>query len=449
MSLSVMVGHGAGEWLAAGLDLAVRAALVLLCSFTIHVLLGRRRILGRASLWNACLVGLLVLPVATSSLPRVRVYGLGWIGRQLARIEERARAFDHAATGDRPIGRDQFNPARLHDSGHGQPEDSALANRLDSGAGGLRETQGADPRGFASSGLTPNSPSAATNSDLADPWRRHLERDWANVLVLFYLAVGAFLLTRFAFALIAVRRLRRSSCAHRTRKRVGQAPEHWRDWLEVNRPVTLGVSAHVTVPIAAGWLAPVILLPNPLERSNDRRLIDAVLLHELCHIKRGDYMWNIVHKTVSIVYWPHPLVWPLGRVIRRLREEACDELCIGALDGPADYRAALLAAAAGVLSGLQRPGVELGMAMARSTRLGSASPGSSAAAERLVACRRAGAVDPGSRALYAARGFPGVDRRKTIDRSGRFPGSHRTDQRPTGRQAGRRSPPSHPQRRLI
>ncbi len=145
---------------------------------------------------------------------------------------------------------------------------------------------------------------------------------------------------------------------------------HWRSWLEIDRAVLLGVSDQMAVPIAAGWLAPSILLPESLEHCEDGRFVDAVLLHELCHIKRGDYLWGLMHKIVSIVYWPHPLVWPLGRFIRRLREEACDDLCVGALSGPADYRAALLRVAEGLLIGRRPQGLELGMAMAQSTRLG-------------------------------------------------------------------------------
>src|SRR5262249_53537676 len=144
-----------------------------------------------------------------------------------------------------------------------------------------------------------------------------------------------------------------------------------RAWLGIARPVALGRSDHVAVPVAIGWLQPSVLLPRSLAGTSDPRLVDAVLLHELCHIRRGDYAWNIVGKLAQVAYWPQPLIWLAGPLIRGVRERACDELCVHALGGAQGYRAALVEIAAGLVGPRPVRGLAmgLGLAMARSPRL--------------------------------------------------------------------------------
>jgi len=120
------------------------------------------------------------------------------------------------------------------------------------------------------------------------------------------------------------------------------------------------------VPIVVGWLNPAIVLPEALAGAADRDLIDAVLLHELAHIKRGDFLWNVVRRFVQAFYWPHPLVRPLGRVLGAVREQACDDFCVHVLGGPDGYHDSLVEVAAGLV---RRPEPALGMAMALSSAL--------------------------------------------------------------------------------
>ena len=117
------------------------------------------------------------------------------------------------------------------------------------------------------------------------------------------------------------------------------------------------------MPVAIGARRPAVVLPEGLDPSR----ADAVLLHELAHIRRGDYAWNLARAVVQVVYWPHPLAWLAGRWLAAAREGACDDLCVHALGGPATYRAALLDVADGLA---RRPGPALGLAMARTSRLG-------------------------------------------------------------------------------
>ena len=83
--------------------------------------------------------------------------------------------------------------------------------------------------------------------------------------------------------------------------------------LGISRSVVIVKSPAISIPMAIGWLSPVIVIPGRLVQSASAKLIDMVLLHELAHVRRADFAWNLLHKLVRIVYWPHPLFWPVGR----------------------------------------------------------------------------------------------------------------------------------------
>ncbi len=73
--------------------------------------------------------------------------------------------------------------------------------------------------------------------------------------------------------------------------------------------------------------------------------IEAVLAHELSHIRRCDYLANLVQSAVEIMLFYHPVVWWLGRNIRDIREECCDEEAARICPSRADYARALMALA--------------------------------------------------------------------------------------------------------
>ena len=121
------------------------------------------------------------------------------------------------------------------------------------------------------------------------------------------------------------------------------------------------------MPVVVGWLRPMILLPDPPDSGDPAEHVEAILLHELAHVRRGDYAWNLLLRVIEAAYWPHPLVWLLGRAVVESRERACDAFCVHQMGGTSDYREALLAMAEGMI---HRPGPALGLAMAGRSRLG-------------------------------------------------------------------------------
>ena len=139
---------------------------------------------------------------------------------------------------------------------------------------------------------------------------------------------------------LAARRLRRTGvcCAsdpwpdrlHRLRAR-----------LRLSRPVTLLESCFAEVPVVIGHLRPVILLPLGVLANLPPDQIEAILLHELAHIRRFDYLVNLVQTAVEGLLFYHPAIWWISRVIRAERENCCDDLVVATSGDAHAYAVAL------------------------------------------------------------------------------------------------------------
>jgi len=98
--------------------------------------------------------------------------------------------------------------------------------------------------------------------------------------------------------------------------------------LAVKRAVQLMESALVQVPTIVGWLRPVILLPAIALTGLSTEQLEALLAHELAHIKRFDYLVNILQTVVEILGFYHLAVWWVSHKIRVERENCCDDLAV-------------------------------------------------------------------------------------------------------------------------
>jgi beta-lactamase regulating signal transducer with metallopeptidase domain len=123
------------------------------------------------------------------------------------------------------------------------------------------------------------------------------------------------------------------------------------DWLEaasaarrrlhLQRSIRLVQSEEVVVPMTWGALRPTILLPATAD-SWDAGLRRDVLLHELAHVKRQDYLIQNVVRAACALYWFNPLVWLAAAEIRQQRERACDDEVLRAGSPPSEYATHLL-----------------------------------------------------------------------------------------------------------
>ena len=112
--------------------------------------------------------------------------------------------------------------------------------------------------------------------------------------------------------------------------------------LRMGRKVVLRVSDEVISPMAMGiWRAAIILPVSALMQLSSEQL-EAVLAHELAHIRRWDYLYNLLQTTVECLLFFHPAVWWVSRCTRDLREACCDEVAARSCEDPVIYAEALL-----------------------------------------------------------------------------------------------------------
>ena len=113
--------------------------------------------------------------------------------------------------------------------------------------------------------------------------------------------------------------------------------------VRVSRPVTLLESCLAEVPVVVGYVRPVILMPVGLVTGLPVSQIESILLHELAHIRRHDYLVNLLQTVVEGLVFYHPAVWWISGVIRAERENCCDDLVVATQGDAFAYAAALTA----------------------------------------------------------------------------------------------------------
>jgi uncharacterized protein (TIGR03435 family) len=111
--------------------------------------------------------------------------------------------------------------------------------------------------------------------------------------------------------------------------------------LGVSTPVRLYTSAIVQVPTVIGWVRPYVLLPVTTITGLSESQLRAILAHELAHIRRYDYLVNLLQTAVETVLFYHPAVWWVGRQMRIEREHCCDDVAVAVSGNPFEYAEAL------------------------------------------------------------------------------------------------------------
>jgi beta-lactamase regulating signal transducer with metallopeptidase domain len=317
----------AGETVNAPTALALKvmagASILVLLACLVHAALGRRRALIRSGLWNAVLLALILQPACALGLPRLRIACL-------------------------PV-RGAIGEARLP---------AGLGSGVERVDGPRAGAMGAPGSRLAAIGPAAEPPSAAATGIPLVPG-----------LVLWCYVLGtSILFIRLIASLGGVARLKRAS-ANVDDPEWSDRLAYWRSRLGIARPVRLLRSATVRIPMVLGWVRPAIIVPL-VEEEPDRlpqSRIDAVLLHELAHLRRGDDLWNLLQQLVRVVYWPNPLIWLMDGIIADVREQACDDLCVRWLGSAKRYRTALIAAAMRLVERPSSSAAVPALAMARAS----------------------------------------------------------------------------------
>lgn len=112
--------------------------------------------------------------------------------------------------------------------------------------------------------------------------------------------------------------------------------------MHVRRPVRLLLSARAATPIVVGWLRPVILLPAAAITGLAPYQIEALLAHELAHVRRYDYVVNLLQSVLEVLLFYHPSVWWISNCVRADREHCCDEIAADSCGDRIAYARTLL-----------------------------------------------------------------------------------------------------------
>jgi beta-lactamase regulating signal transducer with metallopeptidase domain len=201
---------------------------------------------------------------------------------------------------------------------------------------------------------TPTQRSASISSVAFDPWR--VLGPLAPWMVALWLAGVVALSARLCVGWLGVQRMRRHG--------VRPVPPGWEDRLariagqmRISRPVRLLESALIEAPTVIGWLRPIVLVPASAWVGLSPNQLEALLAHELAHVRRHDYALNFVQTSVETLLFYHPAVWWVSRTIRLEREACCDEIAVEICGDRREYARALAS-----MEGLRGRGWRLAMA---------------------------------------------------------------------------------------
>ena len=156
---------------------------------------------------------------------------------------------------------------------------------------------------------------------------------WTDWIAVVWGGAGLFLLIRLIVGIGAVWHI--SARSSNFNRAVEQLRSNW------NRQANVRLSNKITVPMVWGFLRPVILLPVDAEHWQTGRL-RAVLLHELAHIKRWDWVMQMIGQVTCAIYWFNPLVWCVAHRMRIEAEQACDDQVLNTGYQSTDYAQHLL-----------------------------------------------------------------------------------------------------------
>jgi beta-lactamase regulating signal transducer with metallopeptidase domain len=181
---------------------------------------------------------------------------------------------------------------------------------------------------------TPHLPSASITLSQPLPY--------LNMVVWFWLAGVVAMSLWSATGWFVAQRLK-----HRSKHAL---PEVWQSRLAalagqlgIRRGIRLCESTLAQVPAVIGWIRPVILVPAGALINLSAQELEAVLAHELAHIRRFDYAANLLQSAIEALMFYHPAIWWLGKRIRAERENCCDDLAIAACGDRVVYARALTA----------------------------------------------------------------------------------------------------------
>ena len=177
--------------------------------------------------------------------------------------------------------------------------------------------------------------SGVAYAPVTDPWQQAMPG-----IVMAWFAGAAACSLRLLMGFISAAALRRSRHAP-VRTEWQQTLDRLIERMHVSRSVRLLPTDRVESPSVIGWLRPVILAPVGVLSGLAPEQVEALLAHELAHVRRHDYLVNVLQGIAESLLFYHPAMWWISNQIRAEREHCCDDLAVAASGDVLVYARAL------------------------------------------------------------------------------------------------------------
>ena len=166
-------------------------------------------------------------------------------------------------------------------------------------------------------------------------FRAFFQRNF-NIICLIWLVGMLFMMARFIGGLIYTQRLRTQNLMPISDE-WGQIVKSLSHKLGLKRKVESFLSPLTRVPVTLGAVKPILLFPISALTGLTPKEVEAVIAHELAHIRRNDYLLNIMQSVVEMLFFYHPAVWVISAQVRAERENSCDNIAVDATGNRIEY----------------------------------------------------------------------------------------------------------------
>ena len=314
-------------WLKFLIDATLKSFVIFAVAGLFGWMLRRHSAAVRGLVWSLAIVGCLIVPLFSLTLPQWEV-------------------------GVLPVTPERFEIDRLAENSQSATSPVPIVSRpLPSTAASSTQATPTPIQPNTVTSEKSTSQSSTSGTGLAS-------LHWTDWLAVCWTGGTLFLLVHLIVGIGAVWHL-----SARSNSFSGSTPHVHPDW---KRPVSIRQSDAVTVPMVWGLFRPVILLPADADEWEPERQ-RAVLLHELAHIQRQDWLMQTMAQITCAVYWFNPLVWFAARRMRIEVERACDDHVLNAGYQSTDYARHLLDIVRNIK--VLRPASRATVAMARPSKI--------------------------------------------------------------------------------
>ena len=163
---------------------------------------------------------------------------------------------------------------------------------------------------------------------------------WRSFFVSLWFMGVLVLSLQWMSSLLSVHRLKRSGLAIESNP-IQASFDALLARMGITQKVRLLTSACVDQPMVIGWLKPVVLLPMSIVTNLPPEQVEAILAHELAHVRRHDYLVLVLQSVIEVLFFYHPAVWWVSRQLRIEREYCCDDVAAKAIGSELVYVTAL------------------------------------------------------------------------------------------------------------